>query len=79
MIARVEYVITVTVTPIVYMYPDGYKAEEPEPSGREQVDSLCELAVIFGMPVEKAEAATPTELRAYLEPYTKLDCADCRS
>ena len=79
MIVKVEYVVNVTVTPIVYMYPDGYKEEEPEPSGREQVNALCELAVIFGMPVEKAEAARPAELRAYLEPFTKLDCADCRS
>ena len=64
----------ITLTPIYMILPDGYKEDEAqEPSGREKVDALCEMAVIFGMPVEEAEQATPDELEAYLAPYTKQD------
>jgi hypothetical protein len=62
--------------PIMEFHADGFK-EQPEPSGREKVDALCEMAVIFGMPVEDAEKATLSELTKYLEPFTKLDCKDC--
>jgi hypothetical protein len=43
--------------------------EEPEPTGKEKVRALCDLAVIFGMSSEEAEQATFTELLDYLHPY----------
>jgi hypothetical protein len=52
-------------------HADGFE-EEPEPSGQEKVQALCDLAVIFGMPVEQAEQMTFSELSEYVEAHMAI-------
>jgi hypothetical protein len=49
------------------LHADGYVEEEQEPSGKDKVQALCDLAVIMGLPVEEAEEMTFTELSEYVE------------
>jgi hypothetical protein len=54
---------------IFVLHADGCSEEEPEPTGKDKILALCDLAVIFGMTSEEAEQATFTELIDYLQPY----------
>lgn len=51
-----------------------YVTEAEEPSGKEKVQSLCDLAVIMGLAVEDAEQMTPIELQEFLE--EKMGCIE---
>ena len=50
------------------LHADGFE-EEPGPSGKEKVQALCDLAVIFGLPVEQAEQMTFSELSEYVDAH----------
>lgn len=49
--------------------PLTLRDDEPEPSGKDKVQALCDLAIIFGMTAEDAEQATFTELFDFVDAH----------